>query len=145
MVLHKKTTIKCIGFVLILCVYYCSHSSRCAHIPVWWQCSPLDCRRAWQCLCAGPGPQCPRGSQYPWVCSGCFRLLALFSTAWYDIFSIIYAHKCYNSWNDLQHWYNDLQHWYNECSDLSIGASFKNGCQISHNIILLADYACQMI
>lgn len=62
----------------------CSHSSRCACILVWRQCSSLNTGRAWQCHCAGAGPQCSWGSPYSWIHTGCFCLLALLSIAWLE-------------------------------------------------------------
>ena len=69
------------SFCLIWYTCDCSHSSRCAHIPVWGECSPPICRRARQCHCAGAGPKCSWGSQRSWICTWCFCLLVMFSPA----------------------------------------------------------------
>lgn len=62
-------------------MYFCSSSSRCARVLVWWECSSVVTGRAQQRHRAGVGSQRSWGPADSWICAGCFLLLALLSTA----------------------------------------------------------------
>lgn len=63
----------------------CLCSSRCTRLPVRWERRSPNIRRPWHSVCTGVGTKCSWGSPHTWFCSGCVCLLALFSTAWWEL------------------------------------------------------------
>lgn len=75
----------CFKFIYFIFLSLCLCSSRCPRLSVRWERRSPNIRRPWHSVCTGVGTKCSWGSSHTWFCSGCICLLALFSTAWWEL------------------------------------------------------------